>query len=205
MRYAVCIAFGLLIACTGVGLLRALKTAYPIKLPAASSAIHAPPEAVNAEALAKQIVAQHLFGEAHQAPVRAASIKERLNTPAKLVGIIFTGSTAPQSVAIFLIDGSQQNYSRGETLPNGDVLSSVRANKVILKGPHGQYSLVLKHPAKALVTQARHFQFATDDGISIVQITGPSPVRPAANSVPPSAASTSMRLKALRAKLLGGG
>ncbi|HET7569512.1 MAG TPA: type II secretion system protein N [Gammaproteobacteria bacterium] len=200
----VCIVFCLLIVHAGMGLLHTIRMRPTVKTPVISTA-KASPHAFSPEALARKIAGQHLFGKVAQEPTPATKPEEQSSTPVKLVGIIYSGSATERSMAIFVIQGRQQSYSSGATLPNGDLVSAIRSNEVILKGSRGQYSVLLRHPNKDLLTHAPHFELAADNGISTVQITGPAPVQPKANAAPPATIPTLKRLRTLRAKLLGGG
>lgn len=206
LHHAVCFTLIILIAQAALGLLEALRPAtlpqaslstQPVSMPAST------PE--NALASAKRVVAQHLFGVAVTSAITVPPApKEKTSGPIELAGIIF-GSDTTSSLAIFEVGQSQRSYRPGETLPTGDLLTDINANSVILKGPEGEYSLVLRHESDALLAEAPHFETPTVNGITIVELAGPAPTRTDHAAPPPAAMPTLQRLKTLRMKLLGGG
>lgn len=203
--YVACMFFAGLTVHAGLGLLQSLWAA-PIEysLPAKAAELAALP-APNAQNLAKQIAAQHLFGIATAStPAPPPEPEERTSGPVELAGIVF-GGDGMSSRAILGIGNNQRSYRPGEALPTGDVLTEVRANEVILKGAQGRYSLVLRHESNALLAEPPHFATTTDDGITVLDLTGAAPPRSRrATPATVSAVPTLQRLKALRMRLLGG-
>ncbi|HET7370588.1 MAG TPA: type II secretion system protein N [Gammaproteobacteria bacterium] len=206
MRYTVSAFFAALTVHAAFGLARSLRTD-PVEYPLSAEPVDfAAPPARNSHELAERIAAQHLFGTVTAStPSPPPEPAERTGGPATLVGVIF-GGEEKASRAILELDGVQQSYRPGDKLPTGEMLTDVHANKVILKGAQGLYTLVLRHEGHLRLSEPRHFVATTENDITVIDLNGPAPsptlrTGPAAVSTEP----TLQRLKSLRMRLLGGG
>jgi hypothetical protein len=107
------------------------------------AAFHSSTTAVNSAAVPVISVAQtpapihgltaasaHIFGAASEPQSQAPGI--RLNSDVSIAGIIFA-SDEKSSVALLSVNGNTSSYVQGQALPDGEALSHIEGNAVILE------------------------------------------------------------------------
>jgi hypothetical protein len=80
------------------------------------------------QSLSDDVAARHLFGAA---PATSLTIA-RTYSSIEVIGML-SGEDSEESLAILVIDGKQQAFKVGDSLPDGEMLSAVNKNGVTLK------------------------------------------------------------------------
>lgn len=188
------VAQGILIVILGL-------LAWRMTMASRSSSLHMPvAQASDARAFApyrpqvsgEQLAGRHLFGAV---PVAATSAPVMAASAVHVIGIVSTNQ-ATNSWAILDVNGNQQSYSVGNTLPDGETVVAVNPDRVTLDRNGDRYSVMLDMHLADTNARFDTFNVGTPNvgGFDSMESVATRPFTP-----PPS---TEQSLQALRQQLI---